>query len=163
MFRHSVRPYYLMGGLIALFLAITAAAGLLIEGIYQPFMSEGLVAAHFIQDFVSLLCAPLLVAAMILTRGGSARAFVLWGGLLVYTIYYYAFYAFDHVMTVVYPLYIALIGLGVYSLIGLLVSVDLAAFGKRVNDRMPVRFIAVVLGMTLLFLPLWLDMMAQDI
>jgi hypothetical protein len=141
MSRRSLRPYYLMGGLIALFLAITAAAGLLIRDIYQPFMFEGLVAAQSIQDFVSLLCAPLLMAAMIYTRRGSARAFVLWGGLLVYTAYYYAFYAFDHVMTVVYPLYLALIGLGVYSLIGLLVSVDLAAFGKRVSSRMPVRFI----------------------
>ena len=163
MFRHSLRPHYLMGGLVALLLAITAAAGLLVKDIYQPFMSEGLVAAQFIQDIVSLLCAPLLVAAMIYTGRGSARAFVLWVGLLVYTIYYYAFYAFDHVVTVVYPLYIALIGLGVYSLIGLLVSVDLAAFGKRVSSRMPVRFIAVVLGMTLLFVPLWLGMMAQDI
>ena len=108
MFRHSLRPAYLMGGLIALLLAITAAAGLFIEDIYQPFMSEG------------------LVAAMIYTGRGSARTFILWGGLLVYTIYYYAFYAFDHVVTVVYPLYIALIGLGVYSLIGLLVGVDLA-------------------------------------
>ena len=53
-------------------------------------------------------------------------------------------------MSVVYPLYITLIGLGVYSLIGLLVSADLAAFGKRVNDRMPVRFIAVILAITLL-------------
>jgi hypothetical protein len=70
----------------------------LIQDIYQPFMSEGLVAAQFIQDFVSLLGAPLLVAAIILTGRGSARAFVLWGGLLVYTAYYYAVYAFDHVM-----------------------------------------------------------------
>ena len=46
MFRHSLRPYYLTGGPIALFLAITAAAGLLIQDIYQPFMSEGLVAAQ---------------------------------------------------------------------------------------------------------------------
>jgi hypothetical protein len=53
--------------------------------------------------------------------------------------------------------------LGVYSLIGLLVSADLAAFGKRVNDRMPVRFIAVILAITLLLVPLWLGMMAQDI
>jgi hypothetical protein len=105
-FCHSLRPAYLMGGLIALLLAITAAAGLLVRDIYQPFMSEGLVAAQFIQDFVSLLCAPLLVAAIILIRRGSARAFILWGGLMVYTVYYYAFYAFDHVVTVVYPLYI---------------------------------------------------------
>ena len=45
-------------------------------------------------------------------RAQAAGAFVLWGGLLVYTAYYYVFYAFDHVMTVVYPLYIALIGAG---------------------------------------------------
>lgn len=59
-----------MDGLIALFRAVTAAAGLLIQDIYQPFMSKGLVAAQFSQDLVSLLCAPLLVAAMIFTRRG---------------------------------------------------------------------------------------------
>jgi hypothetical protein len=163
MFRHSLRPYTWLGGLTALFLAITAVAGLFVKDIYRPFIPAELIASQYVQDAISLLTAPALVATMVFTHRGSARASVLWAGLLVYTAYYYAFYAFDHVVTVVYPLYIALVGLAVYGLIGLLASIDVAAFAGRVRGQMPVRFIASVLGVTLLFVPLWLLMIAQDI
>lgn len=65
--------------------------------------------------------------------------------------------------TTVYPLYLAIEGLCLYSLIGLLTGIDVAAFGKRASERMPVRLIAAVLGMALLFAPIWLAMMAQGI
>ncbi len=159
----SLRPYYLMGILIALLLAVTGAGGLLVEGLYEPFMSAGLAAVQNTQDLVSLIAAPVLLAAMYFTGRGSARALVLWAGLLVYALYYYAFYAFDHVYTVFYPLYLAVEGLCTYSLIGLLASVDLEAFAGRVDRRMPVRFISVVLAMALLFVPIWLGMLLPDI
>jgi hypothetical protein len=163
MIRASLRPYYVMGSLIAGLLAITAAGGLVVEGIYSRFLSESIVAFQFFQDLVSLIFAPVLLAAMILTARGSARAFVIWTGLLVYVLYYYAFYVFDLVYTVFYPLYLALIGLSAYSLIGLLSGVDLERFRQRVSERMPVRLVAAVLGMTLLFVPIWLSMLAKGI
>jgi hypothetical protein len=163
MLRTSLRPYYLMGALIAALLIVTAAAGLLIEGLYRPFLSEPIVAFQFFQDLISLLFVPLLVAAMYLTSRGSPRAFVIWNGLLVYVAYYYAFYAFGFVYTVFYPLYLVLVGLATYSLIGLLTGVDLEAFRARVDERMPVRFIGVVLGTAVLFVPIWLGMMVQRI
>ncbi len=100
---------------------------------------------------------------MIWTRRGSRRAFVVWCGVLVYTIYYYAFYVFGFTYTVLYPLYLALMGLGVYSLIGLLAGVDLGAFAAGVDAKMPVRTLAVILLIALLFVPLWGSMLAQDI
>lgn len=163
MIRTSLRPYYMFGTLIAALLAVTAAAGLFIEGLYRPFLSEPLVAFQFFQDLISLIFAPLLVAAMYLSSRGSLRAFVIWAGLLVYVVYYYAFYAFGFVYTMFYPLYLALIGLATYSLIGLLAAVDLEAFRTRASERMPVRFIGVVLGMAVLFVPIWLSMMVQRI
>jgi hypothetical protein len=164
MFHKSLRPYYLMGILIAIFLIITAVGGLVNPDIYKPFIkSDTLRTGLPVQDFVSLLMAPLLAAAMLWTGRGSARALVLWAGLLVSVGYYYAFYAFGYVYSVYYPLYLALVGLSLYSLIGLLTGVDLPAFAGRVRDRMPVRFIGVVLGMTLLFVPLWLMLILQGI
>jgi hypothetical protein len=163
MIRTSLRPYYLMGALIVALLAVTATAGLFVEGLYRPFLNEPIVAFQFFQDLISLIFAPLLVAAMYLTGRGSLRAFVVWCGLLVYVAYYYAFYAFGFVYTVFYPLYLALVGLASYSLIGLLASVDLEAFRARVDDRMPVRFIGVVLGTAVFFVPIWLGMMVQRI
>jgi hypothetical protein len=100
-FHHSLRPYTLMGSLIALLLAITAGAGVLIANFYAPFITApGYVAALWVQDLVSLLAAPVLVVAMLWTRRGSRRAFVVWCGVLVYTIYYYAFYVFGCIFSI---------------------------------------------------------------
>ena len=116
MIRASLRPYYLMGIITAALLAVTGAAGLLVEGIYEPFMNPTTAAVQNTQDFVSLLAAPVLLAAMYYTGRGSARGLVIWGGILVYTLYYNAFYAFDHVYTQLYPAYLALEGLSAFSL-----------------------------------------------
>jgi hypothetical protein len=158
-----MRPYYLMGILIALLLLLTAGAGILVEDIYRPFLSETLGAFQFFQDLLSLLFAPLLLVVMVYTQRGSLRAFVLWAGLLIYVAYYYAFYCFGFVYTVFYPLYLLLMGLATYSLIGMLTSVDLPRFRQHVGNQMPVRLISGVLAMTLLFIPIWLSIMFQGI
>ncbi len=164
MLRTSLRPYLVMGSLIALLLAATAAAGLMVNQFYAPFLSgASMTAALFVQDLISLLAALLLVAAMIGTVRGSRRAFVVWNGVLVYTIYYYSFYIFDNVYNVFYPLYLTLMPLALYSLIGLLSRVDLKAFAAGVDQKMPVRSLAAILGLALLFVPLWGSMIAHDI
>jgi hypothetical protein len=116
-----------------------------------------------LQDLASLAAAPLLLAAMYLTSRGSLRAFAAWNGLLIYVGYYYAFLAFDFVYSAFYPLYLALVGLSIASLIGLLAGADLALFRARVSDRMPARFIAAVLGSAALFVPIWLSMLVPRI
>ena len=164
MLHKSLRPYTIMGSLIVLLLAVTAGVGVLLKNFYAPFITApGLVAALWVQDLVSLLAAPVLAAAMVWTRRGSRRAFVVWCAVLVYTIYYYAFYVFGFTYTVLYPLYLALMGLSVYSLIGLLAGVDLGAFAAGVDNKLPVRTLAVILLIALLFVPLWGSMMVQDI
>lgn len=164
MLHHSLRPYTIMGSLIALLLVVTAAAGVFVPNLYAPFIVKpGMVAALYVQDLISLLAAPVLLAAMFWTIRGSRRAFVVWCAVLVYTIYYYAFYVFGYAYNVLYPLYLALLGLSVYSLIGLLAGVDLAAFAAGVDARMPVRTLAVILLVALLFVPLWGSMIVHDI
>jgi hypothetical protein len=164
MLHNSLRPYTIMGGLIALLLLITAGAGVLVKEFYSPFITRpGLVAALYVQDLVSLLAGPVLLAAMWSARRGSRRALVIWCGVLVYTVYYYAFYVFGNVYNVVYPLYLALMGLGVYSLIGLLAGVNLPAFTAGIDGKLPVRTLAAILLVALLFVPLWGSMIVQDI
>lgn len=154
----------IMGSLIALLLVITAGAGILIPSFYSPFITApSMAAALWIQDLVSLLAAPVLVAAMIAARRGSRRGLVVWGGVLVYTVYYYAFYVFGYAYTVLYPLYLALMGLGVYSLIGLLHGANLQAFREGVDAKMPVRPLAGILLVALLFVPIWGGMILHDI
>lgn len=164
MLHNSLRPYTIMGGLIALLLTITATAGVLIPGLYSPFVANPvLIAGLFVQDAVSLLAVPILIAAMVWTPRGSRRAFVVWCAVLVFIAYYISFYVFGYTYTVFYPLQLALLGLSVYSLIGLLAGVDLPAFAAGVDARMPVRTLAVILLIALLFVPLWGSILAHDI
>ena len=88
---------------------------------------------------------------------------VAWCGLLLYVAYYYAFYCFGYLYTVFYPLYVALLGLAVYSLAGLLGAVDATTFARHAGPRLPVRLVAGVLGLTVVFIPLWLMQIAQGI
>lgn len=161
--RGSLRPYYVMGTLLAGLLAITAGAGVLVEGIYRPFLNESLVVFQYFQDLLSLFFAPLLLVMMVLTHRGSWRALVVWIGLSIYAAYYYAFYCFDFVYTIYYPLYLAVMGWGTFSFVGLLSNVDLQHFRQHVGERMPIRLISGVLGVTVLFTPIWSGMMMQGI
>ncbi len=70
MFHGSLRPHYVMGALIAALLAITGAAGLLNPSMYLPFIASSLVAGMPVQDLMSLLAAPLLIAAMVYAGRG---------------------------------------------------------------------------------------------
>ncbi len=125
----SGRPYVWMSAILALLLAIAAAAGLADPSIYAPFVTDPAIAAGLpVQDAVSLLVAPLLLVSVYLARRGSARAWVAWVGLVIYATYFYAFYCLDYVYTVYYPLYLAIMGLGIYTIIGLLSTMDATAF-----------------------------------
>jgi len=150
-----------MSIVVALLLLITGGAGVLSDGLYRPFMSESMAAFQYFQDLISLLFAPLLLVAIYMTYRASLRAFVIWLGILVYAAYYYAFYCFGFVYTLYYPLYLAVMGLATYTLAGLLANVDLHYFYLHVDGKMPVRLVAAVLGITLLFIPLWLTMLMQ--
>ncbi|HEX8682133.1 MAG TPA: hypothetical protein VF707_07465 [Ardenticatenaceae bacterium] len=164
MMHTSLRSHYLMGTVVVAFLAITASGGLFVEGLYRPFVqSDALLAGLPVQDFVSLLTAPLLLAAMVFTARGSRRAFVAWVGLLVYVAYYYAFYVFGFMYTAFYPLYLALVALSTFSFVGLLAGADAEAFREHASERMPVRFIGAVLATPVLLVPLWVSMIFKGI
>lgn len=155
MIKGSLRPYTILGGMIAIFLLVTAGAGVANNNMYTPFLSESIVVFQFFQDLVSLVLAFVLVAAMMMAHRGTWRAFVIWLGILVYAVYYYAFYVFDFVYTPYYPLYLAVVGLSAFSLMGMLGTAEVERLMPLIHERMPVRLISFVLGMTLLFVPIW--------
>jgi hypothetical protein len=159
----SLRPYYVLGTVIVVLLAVAAGAGLVVPDLYKGYLTPGLITFQFIQDSVTLLVALGMIPAMIATSRGSLRGLVLWAGLLVFVPYYYAFFAFGLTYNFCYPLYLALVGLGAWSLAGLLTGVDLPAFTRHIEPRMPVRFIAIVLAMPLLLAPLWIAIMTKSI
>jgi hypothetical protein len=153
-----------MSAVLAFLLAVAAGTGVFVPNLYAHFITEpAMLAGLWIQDLFSLLAIPILAGAIWGTQRGSRRAFVVWCAVLVFVGYYYSFYVFGYIYTVLYPLYLAILGLSIYSLIGLLAGANLREFAAGVDARMPVRVLAVILLSALLFVPLWAGLLLHDI
>jgi hypothetical protein len=88
------------------------------------------------------VCLPVLAASMTLTARGSARGLVIWLGALAYLLYQAVMFCFAISVNDLFLLYVAYLGLAVWSIVLLLRATDLAAFRARLSPRLPVRLIA---------------------
>ena len=87
------------------------------------------------QDIVTLgLAVPaLLLSALYLGR--SLRAMLIWMGVLVYLIYSYLLYAFYIHFGIMFPVYVAILGLSFYTLLGGISKID--------KSKLPQSFVGV--------------------
>lgn len=161
--KKALKPLVITSSLTAVLTVISALAGLLVPGFYEPFISTSLLVGAYAQDLVSVLVAGILMAAILLTWRGSVRAFLVWAGCLVYLIYAYALYSFDAIYTVFLPAYIAILSLSLFALIGLLGQLDIVAFRRQVAEHLRVRLTAVVLALPALMAPPWLAFLVQGV
>jgi hypothetical protein len=154
----SVRPGWLWLSLPIALLAVAASlAGILVHSIYARETANWAGQAVG-QDIANLFLYPILLALALLAARGSLRAYLAWSGLLAYSAYTYAVYAFATHFGPLFLLHVAILGLSVYALIGSLTSIDAgnvkAAFGRTT----PVRQTALALiALVLVFCALWLS------
>ncbi len=155
--RRSVGPWLWLTAPIALLLAVAAGSGLLVDGIYLD--APAFAAQAMGQDFLSLVVVlPALVVSALLARRGSARARLVWLGLLVYIVYTYAIAAFDVRFNGLFLVYTALLGCSLYALIGGVATTDMGALRARFGDSTPVRTTSISLAVVaVLFYMLWLS------
>lgn len=131
---------------IAVPLAVLAAlAGLLMPD--ELYGEPGLAAIIQGQDLVTLATVPLLAASMWAARRGSARAVVVWAGLLGYLLYTYTGAALVYDFNRLFPVYLALFSLSGFALVALAVALDVEAFRARFDGREPRRAVAVFLAL----------------
>jgi hypothetical protein len=119
----ALRAAVIMSWAIAGLAIIAALAGLFLDGLYH----EGAWAREALRggDLVTLIVAvPLLILSLTLSMRGSMRAVPVWIGLLAYSIYNYAFYAFGAAFNDAFVLHIALLSLSVYAMACALAAVD---------------------------------------
>lgn len=120
---------------------MASAGGVAISGLYRD--NALVTAGWYGNDLVTLVVAlPLLVVAMILSARGSARAQLVWLGMLDYTLYNYAFYLFGTAFNRFFLIYEALFVLSIFALIFGLAKVDVERAGQRFRARTPVRWIS---------------------
>jgi len=109
------------------------------------------------QDLINVfLIFPLLVICLYLMRKGSWRAILVWLGILIYMVYCYALYAFFIHFGPLFLIYIVILGLSFYSLIGGMMQIDKEEIRQNLighSHRPASIFLMTVSG---LFFLLWL-------
>ena len=144
----------------ALLAAVAAAAGLGIGNLYRdvPFWAQQ---ARGIDLATLFLAMPILVVGLGTARHGSLVGRLAATAGLLYLVYNYAIFAFSVKMNPLTAVYIAILGLAVWSLVLSLPSADLVGAGRTLVGRLPRRTsIAVLLFVSFLFGMLWLGQIA---
>lgn len=142
---------------IILLLIVASASGLFINGLYRD--TPNFAAQARGQDLISLLVvSPTLIVVALLAKKGSARAYLVWLGGLVYLIYSYLIAVFDVRFNSLFLAYVALLGCSLYGLIGGLATANTTGIKACFSDRTPIKAISIyLLLLATLFYILWLS------
>jgi hypothetical protein len=117
------RVAHVLSALVALLMAGASAAGLLLPDVYDE--DAWALAALRGGDLVTLVVAtPALVWGVMVAARGSSRAVLVWGAVLAYNVYNFAYYAFGTTFNPLFLLHIVLLALSTWGLVFLLVSLD---------------------------------------
>jgi hypothetical protein len=101
------------------------------------------------QDALDIIAVAVFLVGGYLLSKGSVRGFELWTGALLFLIYAFVIYAFGSPFNDLFLLYVAILGLVVYTFIGGVLRLDF----ERVKEIAPMgRRTRVVLGLLLVIL-----------
>lgn len=135
---------------------IASVGGLAIHGLYTDH-SAWATAALRGGDLVTLvLVVPGLILATLLARRGSVRARLVWGGLLGYGVYNFAFYVFGATFNDLFLAHVVALSASIFALIAWATELDATAIAARFDARTPRRAVAVLLlTIAAVFATLW--------
>lgn len=153
-------PIYWGSNALAVLVLLSSIVGLSLgaDGFYEP---DPLTLPPILgQDLISLVFGvPLLLGCVKQSQAGSLKAVLLWTGLLFYFAYSYYFYVVGVKLNPLFWAYIAIVGLSLYCLLGLLVALQGVNLEGRISRRTPVRAIALFFGvMAGVFTALWVGL-----
>jgi len=111
------------------------------------------------QDIASLVfVSPVWLILAILAIRGSLRAYLLWLGVLTFTVYNYVIYTFSVPFGPLFLLWVAVLGLSLYALIGGVVSIDHETVKSSFKGQSVITFVAwFLMIVAILFALLWLS------
>jgi hypothetical protein len=139
--RHpALRWAYGISSVVAALMVAASAAGLLVHGLYRdgPWAREAFRGG----DLVTLVvAAPVLIASLILSMRGSRRAVPIWIGMLMYTVYTYAFGVFGATFNDAFLLHIALMSTSIFALACALPALDLRGISEPLRASRAARWI----------------------
>ncbi len=142
--------------------AILAIAGsitaLSVRSIYSG-LTPAFLPQAIAQDIASLaVVSPSWLLLAVLALRGSVRAKLLWLGVTTFTVYNYVIYTFSVPFGPLFPLWVAVLGLSLYSLIGGISTTDHAAISRCYTNRRAAATTAwVLIVVAALFAFVWLS------
>ena len=128
--------FWLWLSIAAALLAIVGSIiALAVKSIYAG-LTPAFLPQAIAQDIVNLaLVAPAWLVLAVLALRGSLRAYLLWLGVLTFTVYNYVIYTFAVPFGPLFLLWVAVLGLSLYALIGGLAAVDPARVSPYFKSR----------------------------
>jgi hypothetical protein len=143
--RRDLTAAYASSLAVAFAFAVASIAGLVLgsDGLYDPVsplvqVSRGGDAANL------LLGLPVLLGSMWLARRGSLIGLLLWPGALFYALYADALYLVGAPLSGLFFLYVAVVTLSAWTLIGIVASIDAEEVRRRLAMA-PARSVGVAL------------------
>jgi len=123
-------------------------------GLTPAFLPQALA-----QDIANLaIVSPLWLILAALALRGSLRAYLLWLGVLTFTVYNYVIYTFSIPFGALFLLWVAVFGMCIYSLVGGVATVDHKVVQSWFVSRRAIQVVAWSLIITaILFCFLWLS------
>ena len=145
---------YILSTIIAVLMASAAITGLLYRTSVYP--TDDLLHAFVPNDVVNLFIGlPTLLGSIWLARRGRLIGLLFWPGALFFALYNYLIYVLAMPLNIAFLLCLTLVMLSVYTLIGLVASIDGRAVQQQLTGAVPQKLAGGILtGLGCLFL-LW--------
>ena len=147
---------------LSIIAVLLAAAGnimaLSVSGIYTG-LTPAFLPQAIAQDVASLMIiSPLWIILSILALRSSLRAHLVWLGVLTFTVYNYVIYTFSIPFGSLFLLWVAVLGLSLYALIGSVASINHESVKASFKTQRAVTFVAwFLIVVAILFGLLWLS------
>ena len=142
--KYNLRLAYLFSLLIVLLTALASIAGILFPDFIYP--TAEAQHAFLANDVVNLFIGlPILLLSMWLARREKLVGLLFWPGALFYGLYNYLVYLFGVPLTVMYPVYLVIVTLSIYTIIGLVAGIDGGSVKERLAGHVPERLAGGVL------------------
>lgn len=158
-FSFPTSAIWLWLSIVAALLAIAGSIiSLSVKSIYAG-LTPAFLPQALAQDIANLaIVSPMWLILAVLALRGSLRAYLLWLGVLTFTVYNYVIYTFSIPFGPLYLLWVAVFGLCIYSLIGGVTAIDHKVVESTFASRRAIQVAAWFLIITaVLFSFLWLS------
>ena len=146
---NNLTPLYISSLLIAVLVTIVSVAGLVIPDKIYP--SEELLRSFIPTDVINLFIGlPILLGSLWFTHRGKLIGLLFWPGALFFVFYHYIVYIFALPLSWVFLLDLIITASTVYTIIGLVSSIDGQEVQKNLNGRVPEKLsggILAILGL----------------